>query len=135
MVNASMPLAYSAPTTLPALVPATTSARMPLASSILIAPMWAKPLAAPPPSARPIRSGGKAGADAAGTGADAGASSPRTALPPPQAASAASSTAAEVKRGRAALAGMRREAGKGGWREAPGRRPYGHADEAGWQRA
>ncbi len=52
-----MPLAYSAPTTLPALVPETTSGWMPLASSILITPMCANPLAAPPPSARPTRIG------------------------------------------------------------------------------
>ena len=52
-----MPLAYSAPTTLPALVPETTSMRRPLASSILITPMWAKPFAAPPPRAMPMRTG------------------------------------------------------------------------------
>jgi len=52
-----MPLAYSAPTTLPALVPATTAGARPLASSILITPTWAKPLAAPPPSAMPILMG------------------------------------------------------------------------------
>ena len=47
--KASMPLAYRAPTTLPALVPATKAGSKPLASSILITPIWAKPLAAPPP--------------------------------------------------------------------------------------
>ncbi|MNH36706.1 hypothetical protein D3C79_975250 [compost metagenome] len=55
-----MPLAYSAPTTLPALVPATTAGVKPLASSILITPMWAKPLAAPPPRAMPILIGAAA---------------------------------------------------------------------------
>src|SRR5690554_4963165 len=59
-----MPPAYSAPTTAPALVPDTTSTPIPLASSILITPMWAKPLAAPPPSARPTRTGGGSGSDA-----------------------------------------------------------------------
>ena len=55
-----MPLAYSAPTTLPALVPDTKTGLMPLASSILITPMWAKPLAAPPPRAMPTLTGGGA---------------------------------------------------------------------------
>src|SRR6218665_866561 len=64
-----MPLAYSAPTTLPALVPDTTTGLMPLASSILITPMWAKPLAAPPPSAIPTLSGGGATVAGAAGGA------------------------------------------------------------------
>ena len=55
-----MPLAYRAPTTLPALVPATMSGARPLASSILITPMCAKPFAAPPPSAMPMRTGASA---------------------------------------------------------------------------
>ena len=53
-----MPLAYKAPTTLPALVPATTEGAKPLASSILMTPMCANPLAAPPPRAMPILIGG-----------------------------------------------------------------------------
>src|SRR5690606_33028288 len=82
-VNGSMPAAYSAPPTLPALVPATTSARMPWASSILITPMWAKPLAAPPPSALPMRGcatgSGAAGGDAGGGSAGAGPRAPQAA--------------------------------------------------------
>lgn len=65
--KASMPLAYSAPTTLPALVPDTTTGANPLASSILITPICAKPLAAPPPSATPIFTGLGAVADGACT--------------------------------------------------------------------
>lgn len=77
--NASMPLAYSAPTTLPALVPDTTTGAKPLASSILITPICAKPLAAPPPSATPILMGLGASAEGAcTTGAGvAGRGSPR----------------------------------------------------------
>ena len=67
-----MPLAYSAPTTLPALVPDTTTGLMPLASSILITPMWAKPLAAPPPSASPTLIGATATGTPAGVTAGAG---------------------------------------------------------------
>ena len=52
-----MPPAYSAPTTLPALVPDTTAGARPLASSILMTPIWAKPFTAPPPRARPILMG------------------------------------------------------------------------------
>ncbi|KAG1389898.1 hypothetical protein G6F58_013157 [Rhizopus delemar] len=65
-----MPLAYSAPTTLPALVPDTTTGSKPLASNILITPMWAKPLAAPPPSAMPIFTGLACGTTVAGQQAD-----------------------------------------------------------------
>ena len=72
-----MPLAYSAPTTLPALVPDTTTGSKPLASSILITPIWAKPLAAPPPSAMPILTG-LAGV----TGTAAGGGVGRTGSPP-----------------------------------------------------
>src|SRR5690554_2707970 len=79
-----MPPAYIAPTTLPALVPATTSILIPLASSILITPMWAKPLAAPPPRARPTRGGG-GGGSGAGTGAGAGSA---TCPGPPEAQAA-----------------------------------------------
>src|SRR5688572_7204671 len=80
-----MPLAYIAPTTLPALVPDTTSGWKPLASSILITPIWAKPLAAPPPRATPIRifGGGATTGGATTTGDGVGL----TASPPPQAAS------------------------------------------------
>ena len=80
-----MPPAYIAPTTLPALVPATTSTVIPFASSILITPMWAKPLAAPPPSARPTRTGGGAGSGA-GVGSISTGATGRTS-PCPQAAS------------------------------------------------
>ena len=52
-----MPDAYSAPTTDPALVPATRSTWILRASSPLITPMCAKPRAAPPPSASATRSG------------------------------------------------------------------------------
>ncbi len=72
-----MPLAYRAPTTLPALVPDTTTGSKPLASSILITPMWAKPLAAPPPSAMPIFTG-----LACGTTVGAGGGAGRTGSPP-----------------------------------------------------
>ena len=48
------PDAYRLPTTLPALVPVTRSGVRPAASNTLITPTWAKPLAAPPPSAKPI---------------------------------------------------------------------------------
>ena len=58
-----MPLAYKAPTTLPALVPATKAGAKPLASSILMTPMCAKPLAAPPPSAMPILRGAGSAAE------------------------------------------------------------------------
>src|SRR5690606_17535828 len=62
-----------APTTLPALVPDTTTGSRPLASSILITPMWAKPLAAPPPRATPMRIlGTVTGATAAFTGGGSG---------------------------------------------------------------
>ncbi|MPM57278.1 hypothetical protein SDC9_104100 [bioreactor metagenome] len=60
-----MPLAYMAPTTLPALVPEMTAGVKPLASSILMTPMCANPLAAPPPRARPMRIGGAADDEAA----------------------------------------------------------------------
>src|SRR5574343_374053 len=52
-----MPLAYSDPTTLPALVPTITSGKIPCASSTLIIPTWANPRAPPPPRTRPIFSG------------------------------------------------------------------------------
>src|SRR6201996_7732464 len=52
-----MPDAYSAPTTEPALVPATRSIWILRASSPLITPICAKPRAAPPPSASATRSG------------------------------------------------------------------------------
>ncbi|CAM2339637.1 hypothetical protein BVIET440_10083 [Burkholderia vietnamiensis] len=52
-----MPDAYSAPTTEPALVPATRSIGMPRASSAFSTPMCEKPRAAPPPSAMPIFTG------------------------------------------------------------------------------
>ncbi len=83
--NASIPLAYSAPTTLPALVPATTTGAKPLASSILITPICAKPLAAPPPSATPILTGsGAASGGACTTGAGAaGRGSPPQAVSRP----------------------------------------------------
>ncbi|CAG9235547.1 conserved hypothetical protein [Paraburkholderia sabiae] len=51
------PDAYSAPTTDPALVPQIRSTWMLRASSALITPICANPRAAPPPSARPTRSG------------------------------------------------------------------------------
>src|SRR5690606_40516264 len=79
-----MPPAYSAPTRLPGLVPVITLALIPLASSILITPMWAKPLAAPPPRARPMRGGG-GGGSGAGTGAGTG---PATRPGPPEAQAA-----------------------------------------------
>ncbi len=75
-----MPLAYSAPTTLPALVPATTSGWMPLASSILITPIWANPFAAPPPRARPIFSFAGSGATTGVTGGGVGLLPPKQAL-------------------------------------------------------
>ena len=50
-----LPLAYRAATTLPAEVPVTKSTWMPCSCSTCSTPMWAKPLAAPPPSARPMR--------------------------------------------------------------------------------
>src|SRR5690606_37015263 len=98
--------AYSAPTTLPALVPATTSGLMPLASSILITPMWAKPLAAPPPSAKPIFGGGTTGSGSAGCGGGSGR------VPPVQAASRTASSAQAEERdaernGRSDLTGLR----------------------------
>jgi len=68
-----MPLAYIAPTTLPALVPATTAGAKPLASSILSTPMCANPLAAPPPRAMPILMGGAAVVVAVGSRAVGGA--------------------------------------------------------------
>ena len=52
-----LPDAYSAATRLPAEVPTTRSGRMPASSSTWITPMWAKPRAAPPPSARPMPGG------------------------------------------------------------------------------
>ncbi len=52
-----MPDAYSAAMTEPALVPATRSTGTLRASSALITPICAKPRAAPPPSASPIRTG------------------------------------------------------------------------------
>ncbi|KGR94747.1 hypothetical protein X946_5286 [Burkholderia sp. ABCPW 111] len=55
--SAFIPDAYSAPTTEPALVPATSSIGMPRASSAFSTPTCAKPRAAPPPSAMPIRTG------------------------------------------------------------------------------
>ena len=64
MVSASLliampfiPDADSAAITDPALVPASRSTRTLRASSALITPMCANPRAAPPPSARPMRSG------------------------------------------------------------------------------
>ena len=67
------PAAYRAATKLPALVPTTKSGRMPASSSTWITPMWAKPRAAPPPSAKPMRGGlgSFGGAAGAGLGVDA----------------------------------------------------------------
>src|SRR5690606_16318971 len=98
-----MPLAYSAPTTLPALVPDTTTGSSPLASSILITPIWAKPLAAPPPSAMPMRiSGTVTGA----TGSTiAGAGSGRV-LPPQATSVAARHNSSHEGRRRLVVIGM-----------------------------
>src|ERR1700687_3758720 len=52
--NPLLPAAYNAPTRLPALVPTTISGTIPCDSSALITPIWAKPRAAPPPSASAI---------------------------------------------------------------------------------
>ncbi len=49
-----LPEAYRAPTSEPALVPITMSGTIPCASSALMTPMCAKPLAAPPPRASAI---------------------------------------------------------------------------------
>ncbi len=49
-----MPLAYRLPTIEPALVPVTTLTGMLCCSKTLITPMWAKPLEAPPPKAKPM---------------------------------------------------------------------------------
>jgi len=67
------PDANSAATRLPADVPTTRSGAKPFSSSAWITPMWAKPRAAPPPSARPMRGrrgggGGAGGGGAAATG-------------------------------------------------------------------
>ena len=51
----SLPAMAAAPITAPIDVPVTMSARMPASSSTRMAPMWAQPRAAPPPSARPMR--------------------------------------------------------------------------------
>ena len=48
-----MPEAYKLPTTAPALVPVTMLTGMLFSRSTLITPMWAKPLLAPPPKAKP----------------------------------------------------------------------------------
>ncbi len=72
IVSSSLPVrpaAYMAATKLPAEVPVTMSGWMPFSSSTSITPMWAKPRAAPPPSARATR-GGRVGL---GTSATAGA--------------------------------------------------------------
>jgi hypothetical protein len=42
------------PTTAPIEVPTITSGTMPCADSVRSTPIWAKPRAAPPPSARPM---------------------------------------------------------------------------------
>ncbi len=80
IVSSSRPVrpdAYSAATRLPAEVPVTMSGWMPFSSSTSITPMWAKPRAAPPPSARPMRGGrvgfGTGATSSAAAGADAGA--------------------------------------------------------------
>src|SRR5690606_15108563 len=106
--NGSMPLAYRAPTTLPALVPATTSGVRPLASSILITPIWAKPLAAPPPRARPIFGGGTTGSGSTGATGSGGVG--RT-LSPPQAASSAPASMGRSRRQRRGR-GVRTDAGR-----------------------
>ncbi len=49
------PAAYNPPTTLPMLVPATASTRIPASSSTWITPTWANPRAEPPLRARPMR--------------------------------------------------------------------------------
>ena len=65
------------PTRLPAEVPTTRSGAMPASSSTWITPMCAKPRAAPPPSARPMRGGfGGGGGDGAATTAAPSASIP-----------------------------------------------------------
>src|SRR5689334_21976686 len=68
-----LPDANSAATTLPADVPTSRSGTSPFSSSAWMTPMWAKPRAAPPPSARPIRDrrGGAGGGATIGEGADA----------------------------------------------------------------
>jgi hypothetical protein len=65
-----LPDAYSVATRLPADVPTTRSGRMPFSSSTWMTPMCAKPRAAPPPRARPMRGGFGAGVGAitSGTG-------------------------------------------------------------------
>ncbi len=71
--SASLPIAYMLPTTAPMLVPAMTSIGMWRRSSSSMTPIWAKPLAPPPPSTRPIR-GRLLAVKAGGTACTAGAS-------------------------------------------------------------
>src|ERR1700753_3410811 len=117
MVSASLaisgpllPDAYIAATRLPAEVPVTMSGWMPFSSSTSITPMWAKPRAAPPPSASATRGGriglGGGTTASATAGADAGAQtatgvvSGLIGIVAPQAASSAdpTSTSATVEK-------------------------------------
>ena len=106
-----LPDANSAATRLPADVPTTRSGAMPFSSSAWITPMWAKPRAAPPPSARPMR--GRRGGGGGGGGGDGAAAPTGGGRGAPAAAA-----------GRARAAGQRRRRGRPQRRRPPRRRRH-----------
>ena len=134
-----LPDANSAATRLPAEVPTTRSGAKPFSSSAWMTPMWAKPRAAPPPSARPMR-GRRGGAATTTGGAATAATVPRRTAPQasrsrPPAWACSRIRPAPARPGRRPrraghAAGPRRSAATGSRRARPALFPYAASEYA-----